>query len=823
MVSFPYYISDFVEIQRKSFRNFLEKGIVEEFSKRNPITNIKKNLEFFFYPEYYKLSRPEYNIRKAILKMKSYTSKLSMPIQLTDKKARKIKIKWVFLMNLPLMTKRGHFLLNGNARVIVNQIIRSPGIYFQEKVHEIYRDKWSEKPNESFNRYYADFICLKGTWLRLEIDKEKFFWAQTKKGPKIPLFWFLLAMGINEKTILKSITDSKRLLTNLEKYNVQDILKKKNDKQHLLFKKRKKESLLLKNKNKKKNSNIQTTRLKKKAKVTKRKFTSFFRFFSKEKRSLSKTLGSFFSLEKKERERKNKKIEKREHNKKKTTRIFFIFDKEKKIFRKERKKIWIINSSFFFKEKKHSLWDFYLYKKKREQNLLKKKKTLSSKSNSLKILPVNKLQNSSNLSFLEFFDLKEEKKEKYLNTYEIWQKISSLTRQTNLIQPKFKDFLGIKGNTSSKNLMLKKTIAENGRKWIFNKFFNPRTYDLGTQGRLSINKKLGLFLTTDKTTLTPQDVLFATNSLIKVEKKLKSTDDIDHLKNRRVRTSGELLQIQLGIGLLRLEKSIREKMNKSTNISFEKNIVNTKTLNGAFKEFFGSSQLSQFMDQINPLAEMTHKRRLTSLGPGGVTRDTATLAIRGIHPTHYGRICPIETPEGKNTGLVNSITTYANVNQEGLLLSPFFKVFKGQVQRKAGLFFLSAEQEEKVTVAASDVNVSCLGFLPKSPLPIRIGDEFTKIPRNNVEFLSQSPFQMISIATSLIPFLEHDDANRALMGSNMQRQAVPLIRPQRPIVGTGLEARVVCDSGHVLQAEKSGIIVNVTSEHILLYNIHLNN
>lgn len=410
------------------------------------------------------------------------------------------------------------------------------------------------------------------------------------------------------------------------------------------------------------------------------------------------------------------------------------------------------------------------------------------------------------------------KKKKFKNstTDEIWKIIFSFMSST--VNTEFK--------AASNSLTVVNGTSIRGEQWLYNKFFNPQTYDLGTSGRLSINKKLGLSLTKTQTTLTSQDLLFATNSLIKVEKGLQSTDDIDHLKNRRVRTAGELLQIQLAVGLFRLEKSISEKLNKlniqEINRSFMtniKNIINVKALNGAFKEFFGSCQLSQFMDQTNPLAEITHKRRLTSLGPGGITRDTATLAIRGIHPTHYGRICPIETPEGKNTGLVNSITTYAHVNRQGLLETPFYKVYKGQVQKSAGLCFLSAATEEKSIVAAADIKISSLGFLPKSVLPVRLNNKFTKMERSQIDFLSQSPFQMISIATSLIPFLEHDDANRALMGSNMQRQAVSLIRPQRPIVGTGLEARVISDSGHVVQAKSSGIIAYATSEKIVIYKL----
>jgi DNA-directed RNA polymerase subunit beta len=228
------------------------------------------------------------------------------------------------------------------------------------------------------------------------------------------------------------------------------------------------------------------------------------------------------------------------------------------------------------------------------------------------------------------------------------------------------------------------------------------------------------------------------------------------------------------------------------------------------------------MDQINPLAELTHKRRLSSMGPGGITRDTATLVIRGIHPTHYGRICPIETPEGKNTGLVNSMTTYARVNSKGILESPFYKVYKGQVQQKTGMYYFSAEQEQKIKLAASDIEISFIGFLPKAEIPIRIASNFTKIPRSQVQYIGVSPLQMISIAASLIPFLEHDDANRALMGSNMQRQAVPLIRPEPPIVGTGLESKTISDSGHAILAKFSGLVTYVSAQKITVSSFVLN-
>jgi DNA-directed RNA polymerase subunit beta len=759
-----YFLSDFVEIQRISFFKLLEKGLIEEFSKRNPITNTKKDIELFFYPRYYKLTPPQYSAREALLKSKSYSSRLYLPVQLTDKISRSVKLKWVYVGNLPLMTKRGHFILNGTARVVVNQMIRSPGIYYQAKTYEIYATKWSSKPETTYKRYYADLIGERGAWLRLEVDKEKLMWAQLKKGPKMPVLWLLIGMGLTDKVIFKSVIDANRLLLNFE---------------------------------------------------------------GTEKRD-----------------------------------------------------------------------------------------------------PCD-----------------------YVKTPpEAWSEISNLFSPTSARAKKNKD-----------SDALQKTASELGRTWLFNKFMNPRTYDLGKQGRLSINKKLGLSVNENQCTLTAQDLLFATDYLIKVEKGLNNVDDIDHLKNRRVRTSGELLQIQLGTALVRLEKIIRDKINKiSSELIFKTNsassfdtvgdlvtpalltapsqegfsslsdsdlpsfsvgtvlpipipipnrtvnsnvsetfrsptlpsafsgfrrtgnesigfssesklqpvgvhdhssgigdagarararararaaagtgvgvgrdslvldkkdiiekltisdLINTKAFNGTMREFFGSSPLSQFMDQINPLAELTHKRRLSSMGPGGVTRDNATLAIRGIHPTHYGRICPVETPEGKNTGLVNSITTYGRVNPQGLIETPFYKVFKGQVQKKTGMFFLSAEQEEKVKLAAADLYVSNIGFLPKSKIPVRIGEEFTKITREDVQYIGVSPVQMISIATSLIPFLEHDDANRALMGSNMQRQSVPLLRPERPLVGTGLEARAVSDSGHVVQATYSGFICYVSAQKIII-------
>nr|YP_009106261.1 beta subunit of RNA polymerase [Interfilum terricola]AIT95125.1 beta subunit of RNA polymerase [Interfilum terricola] len=589
---FIFLLPDFITIQRNSFYSFLEKGIIKEFSKRNPIINSNKTLELIFYPEYYKLNPPEWNTKEAILKSKTYACRLYIPAQLTNHQTKDVKLQWVLLGNLPLMTKRGHFIINGSPRVIVNQMIRSPGIYYQQSL--------DKKKNET---YFADLISYRGAWLRLETDKKKRIWARMKKTPKISILVFLQALGLTKESIFQSI-----LYSDFLKYS-----------------------------------------------------------FLKENHPL-------------------------------TTQEALI--------------------------------------------------TLYSKTHPKK----DKTEITANL----------------------------------------------------------------GQKFLFRKFLNPKTYDLGILGRLRLNKKLGISVPLNQYILTQQDFLYATDYLIKLENGNGAIDDIDNLKNRRVRASGELIQNQLSTGLIRLEKLIRDKMKKPKKNFTIKSLITTKPINGALREFFGSSQLSQFMDETNPLSEITHKRRVTSLGPGGISRETAGMAVRGIHPTHYGRICPIETPEGQNAGLVNSISTYARIDSNGFLETPFYEVYNGQIQNYKKPIYFSAQDEEKVIIAPGDLNKSKLNFLSKNLIPARFFNEFKRVYKNEIQYIGLSPIQMISIATSLIPFLEHDDANRALMGSNMQRQAVPLMISEKPIVGTGLEFRVASDSGHIFQTKYSGYISSISNQKIVL-------
>ena len=356
---------------------------------------------------------------------------------------------------------------------------------------------------------------------------------------------------------------------------------------------------------------------------------------------------------------------------------------------------------------------------------------------------------------------------------------------------------------------------QGGRQILEARFFDEKKYDIGRVGRYKLNKKLNLNIPKNQRTLTVQDIVASIEYLINLTYDEGTVDDIDHLGNRRIRSVGELLQNQFRVGLSRIERIVKERMTLQDSETLTPlNLLNTKPLVASLKEFFGSSQLSQFMDQTNPLAELTHKRRISALGPGGLMRERAGFAVRDIHPSHYGRICPIETPEGPNAGLIGSLATHAKVNDYGFVETPFFVVKDGVVTDE--VHYLTADEDENFRVAPADVQLNDDNTFKDEYVPIRYRSEFTMGESKKVDYIGVSPIQVISVATSLIPFIEHDDANRALMGSNMQRQAVPLLITQRPVVGTGLEARAAKDSGMVAVASVDGTVTRVTGEEIII-------
>ena len=359
--------------------------------------------------------------------------------------------------------------------------------------------------------------------------------------------------------------------------------------------------------------------------------------------------------------------------------------------------------------------------------------------------------------------------------------------------------------------------AANAKALIKRLFFDPKRYDLGRVGRYKINQKIGLNSKNESRILTKEDLVEATKYLLRVKKGEGSLDDIDHLGSRRIRTVGELLANQCRVGLARTERLVKERMtlfDQGLEAMTPQKLINPKALSAVIRDFFGRSQLSQFMDQINPLAELTHKRRLSALGPGGLSRDRAGFEVRDVHPSHYGRICPVETPEGPNIGLIASLATFARINDFGFLETPYRKVEKGRVSNH--LDYLTADREEQFIVAQANSAIDDKGNFTTDRVVCRCRGDFIDVEPDRVDYMDVSPKQLVSVAASLIPFLEHDDANRALMGSNMQRQAVPLLVTEAPFVATGLEDRVARDSRAVVVAEEAGKVASITGSHVII-------
>ncbi|MBP0027659.1 DNA-directed RNA polymerase subunit beta [Roseofilum reptotaenium CS-1145] len=585
--STQFTLPDLVEIQRSSFRWFLEEGLIEELDSFSPISDYTGKLELHFIGKNYKLKRPKYEVDEAKRRDATYAVQMYVPTRLINKETGEIKEQEVFIGELPLMTDRGTFIINGAERVIVNQIVRSPGVYYK-----------SETDKNGRRTYNASLIPNRGAWLKFETDKNGLVWVRIDKTRKLSAQVLLKALGMSTGEILEGLRHPDYFQKTIEKE------------------------------------------------------------------------GDFSD----------------------------------------------------------------------EEALL-----------------------------------------------ELYRKLRPGEPPT----------------------------VNGGQQLLESRFFDPKRYDLGKVGRYKLNRKLGLTVPASIRVLTPKDIMSAINYLINLEFDLGSIDDIDHLGNRRIRSVGELLQNQVRVGLNRLERIIRERMTVSDSDSLTPtSLVNPKPLVAAIKEFFGSSQLSQFMDQTNPLAELTHKRRLSALGPGGLTRERAGFAVRDIHPSHYGRICPIETPEGPNAGLIGSLATHAKVNEFGFIATPYYPVENGYVRRDLTPLFMTADEEDDLQVAPGDISCDEEGKILGEIIPVRYRQEFTTAAPTQVDYVAVSPVQIISVATSLIPFLEHDDANRALMGSNMQRQAVPLLRPERPLVGTGLEPQAARDSGMVIVSKTNGVVSFVDATKI---------
>jgi DNA-directed RNA polymerase subunit beta len=890
-------LPDFLAMQRVSFCWFITQGLNEELALFSKIHDFSQNTEYIMFGEEYSLIKPPYSLLIARKYSGNYRAQLVIPIEVRNKIINSVRYQNQFpIITLPLMTTYATFIINGCERVIVSQIIRSPGIYFEKNKNQKTQKQFKRKLSTDINKLrsflpsgeafisefdlffsiptttYDKIKCKKKiipNWnsnsiyyysikYLIEANKNSAFYflqcfkfyrliskiLESKSKDKLIQFflkWLKLKNNaINFKSNLKEdkITYVLRyfqfLLKLLIKYQVLELNPSSN---HLSNSTDINQISLLKN-----SLNLSPFQIQKLLQtynktivnsqisvqlqlnyklvlITKHSNNWLLEMqnFQLLKENLNKTLSKLNNI--------NKLIE--FPNLRPTIyfsvslkeQLKYIFGKDKFLYKSERHKYLKTKTQLLLYRKDHEIKTNY-HKKYDEKDLYTA--TLIPEYGSwirfgfqknTKINPYKyPIKNQEDEVVIQLDKINQKPvlyllKEMGLTDLEIYQNLQ------------YSDFfyfnkpLLINSKSSKQpisrfdlNLEYFKNISE------FSRIFDPNYYRLGRVGRLKINNRLNLKLSERLQIITYEDIFAITDKLINLTISKAVQDDIDHLKNRRVRSVGELLQNLFRIGFQRLVRKLRNQTNKIDSgylLSF--NIVNA-----TIREFFGSSQLSQYLDQTNPLSSLTHRRRVSGLGPGGFDRDRISFAVRDIHPSHYGRICPIETPEGQNVGLIASLTTCARVNKLGFLETPFWRVINGKVIKTGNPIYLTADIEDLYKIAPADIATNNENYLVKNVIPVRYKQDFVNVTPSEVDFIAISTIQVVSVAASLIPFFEHDDANRALMGSNMQRQSVPLIFPQKPIVGTGLENQIAIDSGMTLNAQVSGIVSSVTANKIII-------
>lgn len=718
-------IPNLMEMQKESYARFLQKdvnpherenvGLQAAFKSTFPIRDFTgtSSLEFVKYT----IGEPKYEAKECLQRGMTYEAPLKITVQLVvydidkdtgGKSIRDVKEQEIYFGTIPLMTERGTFIINGTERVVVSQLHRSPGIFFDH----------DEGKNASGKLLYsARIIPLRGSWIDLEFDAKDILYARIDRRRKFPVTLLLRALGLSTEELLSYFYKTEWIV--IEDHGIYrkldpDILRDIRATEDML------------------DPNTRKVLIKKNQKITetliKRLKDAGVEYFPLDMKSIE---GRIFAHDVADPN---------------TGEIFIrcneelTQDKFDEIVKKNIKQVPLIFADG------HNV------------------------STSLRdTLVIDKVTNTHDAIL------------------EIYRRLRPTSPPTLEIAT---DFLN-------------------------NLFFNPEHYDLSKVGRLKLNLRLGMKAPLTQQTLTKEDLLMAVKRLIELKDRQEPVDDIDHLGNRRVRAVGELLENQYRIGLVRMERAVKERMIlQEIETLMPHDLVNPKPVSAVVKEFFGTSQLSQFMDQTNPLSEVTHKRRLSALGPGGLTRERAGFEVRDVHPTHYGRICPIETPEGPNIGLIVSLSTYAKVNEFGFIETPYREVKNGQVTKDVR--FLSALDEGNYPIAQANAPITEKGKFVKDLVSARVAGEFVMVRSEEVRFMDVSPNQLVSVAASLIPFLEHDDANRALMGSNMQRQAVPLLRTEAPLIGTGMEEVVARDSGVTVVAREDGYVEDVDASRIVI-------
>ena len=719
-------IPNLIEIQLDSYEKFLQKdlqpvkrenvGLQAVFNSVFPIKDSHETTTLEFVK--YEVGDPKNSEEECIFRGLTYAAPMKVTIRLVvwnidpDTKIRDIravKEQDVYFGEIPLMTERGTFIINGTERVIVSQLHRSPGVYFDN-------DQTKSLISGGLS-YTARIIPYRGSWLDFEFDHKELIYVRIDKKKKIPVTLFLKALGYSENEILDYFYENEKIVIKDKKFFKETHLQ-----------------LLV---GQKAPSDI-------------------------------------------------------------------VNEKTKEVLVKKHKKI---TSAIIKKMEKAKIHEIHIEK----EDVIGKVVSVDTVDPKSKVvlIPINKEITAEDLETLV------QKKVKEFDILFIDNlNVSPSLRNTLLVD---------KVSTKDEALLeiYRKLrpgdppTIEFAENLIQNMFFSPERYDLSKVGRLKINHRIGVDVPLDVTVLRKEDIIEVVKQLLKLKDARGLGDDIDHLGNRRVRTVGELLENQFRMGLVRMERAIKERLTfPEMETLMPHDLVNPKPVATAVKDFFASSQLSQFMDQTNPLSEITHKRRLSALGPGGLTRERAGFEVRDVHPTHYGRICPIETPEGPNIGLIASLSTFAKVNEFGFIEAPYRKVVKGKVTDDVS--YLSALEEERYYIAQANAPVDRAGNLVGDLIPAQKGGGFFFINPQQIDYMDVSPKQLVSASAALIPFLEHDDANRALMGSNMQRQAVPLVVPEAPLIGTGMEKMVGRDSRVTIMAKHDGIIESVDASRIIL-------
>ncbi len=716
-------IPNLIEIQKRSYEEFLQAGVASDertdtglqavFKSVFPIKDFNETASLEFVT--YELGEPKYDVEECHQRGMTYAAPLKVKIQLViwdvengRRSIKNVKEQEVYFGEIPLMTGNGTFMVNGTERVIVSQLHRSPGVFFE---HDKGRTHSTGKL-----LFSARIIPYRGSWIDFEFDPRDVLYVRIDRRRKFPATVLLRALGMTTEDLLNY-------------YYRKDVL-------------------------------ILDKQLAKQFKPDQLLGTKIGRDV-KDPRS-----GDVLARE----GRKFNKAIVRALEAAKVNEIPIALDEA--VGRISAHDVVDPQTGEVLVQTNEEL----------SEEALEKLRAHGIKK--LEVLYTEEQPGGGPLRLTLALDKLETPDEAIIDIYKKLRPGDPPTRET--------------ATTFFNNL-----------------FFNPERYDLSKVGRLKLNHKLKLDVPLEQGTLRREDILEVVRYLIELKNGNGQIDDIDHLGNRRVRAVGELVENQFRIGLVRMERAIKERMSlQDIETLMPQELVNYKPASAVIKEFFGSSQLSQFMDQTNPLSEIAHKRRLSALGPGGLTRERAGFEVRDVHPTHYGRVCPIETPEGPNIGLIAALSTYARVNDFGFIETPYRVVENSKVSDR--IVYLSALDEEDKVIAQANAPLDVHGKFVNETVSARIGGEFTVVRAEDVRYMDVSPNQLVSVAASLIPFLENDDANRALMGSNMQRQAVPLLKTDAPLVGTGLERTVGRDSGVTVIARRDGVIESVDAERVVV-------